>query len=288
MIDFTIENQLSSKISKEKCIVLKSNQKSEKLFLLHMLYNTSKDSNEDEKGREDKYFDIRLTLTTFLLGIIIPLVPLMIIDPSNDTIRSVSLILGFTLITFNVLFDTWMKKANRIQGDLFFYTTSGIKDLFHKMNEKWYVFIKTPDFSLSQFPVHITTESDRKMAEKSIKQMKSEIKRKTKFIENKPSIKEIAKNKDNWIGKKIKLKCFLEWKEFRVFSKKSCYMHYILHDKSGSISAIEFFFKRHFWEKTPSIENIKNLKKGNYEITGWLTKQKSDLYHLTVNSSKLL
>jgi hypothetical protein len=287
MIDFTISGQLFRERPREKSIVLGYKNKLEKLFLLQIIKDTSKDSADEESRRLDKYHNFEFTLTSVLISVGISLLPILLLNFNYQTV--VVVLITIAVLEFIVILwsDYSIRKID-FGHPLWFYGTSLIKDLFLKINEKWYVYIFTPEFSSTQFSIHIDTESERKLYKKALRKEAIFIKRQVKYIENKPSIEEIAQNKNNLVGSSFKLKGFLEWKHGSVLpNSKGCYIEYILHDKTGALSFVKFYFKRHFWQKTPQLENTKLLKKGKYEVSGIFVKQ-NNLYYFIMTSAKSL
>jgi hypothetical protein len=251
--------------------------------------DVSKDTTDEEGRRLDKYYNLELTLTSVLVSVGISLIPIILLNFNYQTLNAVVitiLLLEFIVILWSGYFTRKIVSEHPLS--LYFYGMSRIKDLFLKINEKWYVYISAPEFSLTQFSINVDTESERKLYKKALRRKALLIKRQVKNIENKPSIEEIAQNKDNLVGSSFKLKGFLEWKRGGTLPhNKGYYIEYILHDKTGAASFIKFSSKRHFWQRIPRLENIKLLKEGKYEVSGIFVKQDNFYYFVMISAKSL-
>ncbi|RLG15250.1 MAG: hypothetical protein DRN71_01820 [Candidatus Nanohalarchaeota archaeon] len=162
-----------------------------------------------------------------------------------------------------------------------------IKKLFLEINELWCVLIEDIDWSDTQFPVYIQTESEIKLYEKEKSKQNEYIIHQVRDIKNKPSIEEIFKNKNQYVGQKLKLNGFLVRKSFKRPNDNYCVIEYTLHDKTGSIPFIKLHFKKHFWQKVPKSRGMKILKEGKYEIEGIFTKD-NHFYYLIMKNERPL
>lgn len=293
MIDFTWEGQIKSRDKKEQPAVLTKNDINEKLFVLEQMRGVTSESTHREEERFSRYLLIDTVfitaIITYFSAILPSLIPSVIVGLTNINQAAPPDYLHFSeflsLIVFIAILRSWESDAIRTyaeRGSLSsgLWISGRIPDLFSKIKEKWYVYSNVSD-SYGLLSFWAITEKDKKKNENYEKERSKDVMKQVKDVKSNQTINDVFSGRDQLKNKKVSLKGLLEWNGFFRLSN-GFYYNYKLWDKTGSITCLAFYVKKHFWNRTPNEKNQRTTPKGIYGIEGTLVEN-NGLFYIAIH-----